>query len=474
MLSFESPEKLLTWAKSNNVEFIDIRFTDILGMTHHFTMPLHSVDEEAFTFGIGIDGSSIRAWKTINESDMLARLDHTACFIDPFFENKTLAVIADIFDPITNEPYNRDPRYILKKTLKHLKETGIADTAFMGPEAEFFLFSDVSFDQDKNRGFYYIDSPDASWRMGADEDPNLGYKLRDKGGYFPVPPNDQFQDIRAEMLHTLEEIGIKTEKHHHEVASAGQQEINLEVDEALAMADHMLIYKYVVRNVARRHGYSATFMPKPVFKDNGSGMHTHQSLWKDGKNLFAGNGYAHLSDMAMNYIGGVLKHGPSILAFTNPTTNSYKRLVPGFEAPVCLVYSARNRSAAIRIPIAVTGDKARRIEFRTPDPTANPYLAFSAMVLAGLDGIQNKIDPGKPADFDLYEATPEQLADIESVPHNLTKVLDALEEDNKFLTAGNSMDEDFLNGYVDYKRDEVEQIVNQRPHPYEFVLYYDM
>jgi glutamine synthetase len=474
----KSPKELLEWAKKENIEFIDVRFTDILGTMHHFTMPLHSIDEEAFTFGIGFDGSSIRGWKVINESDMLVKLDSTTAYIDPFFQHKTLAVLCDIYEPPLKagdepKPYSRDPRYILKKAIEYLKSTGIADTAFMGPEAEFFVFSDVRFDQSMKEGYYHIDSVDARWNMGKDEQPNLGYKLRIKEGYFPLPPLDQFQDLRSEMLDSLEKMGIATEKHHHEVSSAGQQEINLVVDEAMAMADKMQLYKYVVKNVAIQNGFSATFMPKPLFDDNGSGMHTHQSLWKGGKNLFAGTGYGFLSDMAMNYIGGILDHGPSLLAFTNPTTNSYKRLVPGFEAPVNLVYSQRNRSASVRIPIAVTGEKARRLEFRTPDPACNPYLAFAAMIMAGLDGIKKKTDPGEPADYNLYDASPEQLAKIKAVPANLTKVLDALESDYSWLTEGNVFDQDFIDNYIEYKRKEVENIVNKRPHPYEFVLYYD-
>ncbi|MES0489485.1 MAG: type I glutamate--ammonia ligase [Leptospirales bacterium] len=473
-----TPKELIEWAKKEEVEFVDVRFTDIPGTMHHFTMPLHAIDEEAFTFGIGFDGSSIRGWKNIDESDMLVRMDSTTAYIDPFFEHKTLAVLCDIFDPPLSaddetKPYTRDPRFILKKAIEYLKSTGIADDAYMGPEAEFFIFSDVRFDQSMNQGYYFIDSIDARWNMGKDEQPNLGYKLRSKEGYFPLPPLDKFQDLRSEMLVACEDMGIATEKHHHEVSSAGQAEINLVVDEALAMADKMMLYKYVVKNVAQSAGFSATFMPKPLFDDNGSGMHTHQSLWKDGKNLFAGDGYAFLSEMAMHYMGGILEHGPSLLAFTNPTTNSYKRLVPGFEAPVSLVYSQRNRSAAIRIPIAVTGDKARRIEFRTPDPSANPYLAFAAMIMAGIDGVQKKTDPGKPADYNLYDASPEQLKDIKSVPANLTKVIDALENNHDWLTKGDVFDQDFIDNYIAYKRVEIEHIVNKRPHPYEFVLYYD-
>ena len=473
MILPQEPKELLKWAAKEDVQFIDIRFTDILGMTHHYTMPLHAIGEEAFTFGVGIDGSSVRGWKAIDESDMLTRLDASTAFIDPFFQHKTLNILSDIYDPRVGEAYNRDPRYILKKAVNYLKSTGIADDAYVGPEAEFFIFSDVRFDSQTQNAFYYVNSPEACWNMGVEEGPNLGHKIRTKGGYFPTPPNDVFQDLRGETLHTLESVGVRTEKHHHEVASAGQGEINLIVDKVLNMADSMIKYKYVLKNVARKHGYSVTFMPKPVFGDNGTGMHTHQSLWKNNKNLFAGNGYSHLSDTALNYIGGLLGHGPSVLAFSNPTTNSYKRLVPGFEAPVNLVYSARNRSAAIRIPVAVQGDKARRIEFRTPDASSCPYLAFAAMIMAGLDGVQKKTDPGEPADFDLYSATPEQKKNLKAVPANLTKVLDALEQDNDFLKQGDVFDKDFIDNYVAYKRNEVEEVVNLRPHPYEFVLYYD-
>ena len=468
------PKELLKWAKAEKVEFVDIRFTDLFGITHHFTMPLDQIDEDAFTYGIGIDGSSVRCWKGIQESDMLSRLDASTAFIDPFFEHKTLNVFADTYDPRTGEAYNRDPRVILKKAIEYMKGTGIADTAYMGPEAEFFIFSDVRYDSTQKAGYYYVDALDARWNMGKDEGPNLGHKLRDKGGYFPTPPNDIYQDLRSEVLHVLAQVGVDPEKHHHEVASAGQGEINLVVKDALTMADNLIKYKYVLKNVARRHGFSVTFMPKPVFNDNGTGMHTHQSLWKGGKNLFAGDKYANVSDFALNYIGGILQNAPSILAFTNPTTNSYKRLVPGFEAPVNLVYSARNRSASVRIPIAVgSSEKARRIEFRTPDASCCGYLAFAAMIMAGLDGVQNKIDPGSPADVDLYEASEEEQKNLRAVPPNLTQVLDNLEKNNEFLQKGGVFDKDLLDAYVAYKRDEVKQIVNQRPHPYEFVLYYD-
>ena len=471
----KTSKDLLKWAKVEKVEFIDIRFTDILGTMQHFTMPLHAIDEEAFTFGIGFDGSSIRGWKAINESDMLARLDATSSYIDPFFQHKTLVIIADIYEPSTGEPYSRDPRNVLKRAVQYMKSTGIADTAYFGPEAEFFIFSNVQYSHGKQASFYKIDAIDAEWNMGTDESPNLGFKMRPKEGYFPVPPTDQFQDLRSEMLILLEKMGISTEKHHHEVAAPGQAEINLVLDEVLAMADKIQLYKYVVKNVARQSGYTATFMPKPIFNDNGSGMHTHQSLWKNGKNLFAGSDsdYGNLSQIGLNYAGGILENGPALLSFTNPTTNSFKRLVPGFEAPVNLVYSARNRSAAIRIPIAVTGDKARRIEFRTPDPSCNPYTAFAAMLMAGIDGVQNKVDPGKPVDQNLYEMPKEEQKKLNQLPSSLTKALDSLEKNSDWLIKGNVFDNDYISNYISYKREEIEQVVNQRPHPYEFVLYYD-
>ncbi len=473
----KEPRELLKYCRNEEIEYIDFRFTDMLGMMQHFTMHIDAINEDDFKYGIGFDGSSIRGWKAIQESDMLAIPDATSAYIDPFFKDKTVAIICDIYEPAKKgqppQPYNRDPRYILKKTVEFMKSTGIADTAYMGPEAEFFIFSDVRYEQITNQGFYFIDSIDARWRMGIDEKPNLGFKMRTKEGYFPLPPNDQFQDLRTEMTDMLNKMGIPPEKHHHEVSSAGQAEINYKLDEALKQADKLQLFKYVVKMVARKYGLSATFMPKPLFGDNGSGMHTHQSLWKNGKNLFAGDWYAGLSEIAKYYIGGILHHGPALLAFTNPTTNSFKRLVPGFEAPVSLVYSMRNRSASIRIPVAVHGDKARRIEFRTPDPSCNPYLAFSVMILAGLDGIINKIDPGEPADFNLYEVPEEKKKKIRAVPANLTKVLDALEQDQEWLLKSGAFDKDFIENYISYKRTEVEQIVNLRPHPYEFVLYYD-
>ncbi len=473
----QDPKELLKWAESEKVEYVDIRFTDQFGLTHHYTMPLSQIDEDCFTFGLGFDGSSVRGWKGIQESDMLNRLDTVGAFIDPFFEKKTLVCFSDIYDPITGEAYDRDPRTILKRCLEYMKSTGIADTAFLGPEAEFFIFRDVRFSSEMQHGFYYVDATDASWNMGTEgidgNGQNLGHKMRPKGGYFPTPPNDLYQDLRSEVLSILETVGVKVEKHHHEVASAGQGEINLVVADALTMADNMIKYKYVLKNVAKKYGYSVTFMPKPVYNDNGTGMHTHQSLWKDGKNLFAGSGYANMSELAMNYIGGILEHGASVLAFSNPTTNSYKRLVPGFEAPVTLVYSARNRSASIRIPIAVNSDKARRIEFRTADASSCSYLAFAAMIMAGLDGVQKKIDPGPPADFDLYEASEEQMANIKQVPTSLKEVLEELGKDNDFLSQGNVFTKDMLEAYADYKMGEYVEMNNMRPHPYEFVLYYD-
>lgn len=476
----QNAQEAIDWARGQGAEYIDVRFSDMLGTMHHFTLPFHALEEEMFTFGIGIDGGSLRGWKNINDSDMLVRIDPTTGYVDPFFQHKTVSFICDVYEPALSpgevpKRYNRDPRFILQKALAYMRKTQIADTAFFGPEAEFFIFSDVRFDQTMNSGYYYLDTSDARWNMGRDEQPNLGYKLRTKEGYAPLPPADQFQDLRTEMLSALESAGIRTEKHHHEVSSSGQTEINLVVDEAMVMADIMQLYKYIIKNVAAHAGYSVSFMPKPFFNDNGSGMHTHISLWKNGRNLFAGDKYAFLSQDALHFIAGILSHGSSLLSFTNPTTNSYKRLVPGYEAPVSLTYSAGNRSASIRIPVGVANtEKARRIEFRTPDPAANPYLAFAAIIMAGLDGIEKKLDPGKPADFNLYTATEEQKKGIRAVPANLTKVLDALQKDQDYLKIDGVFDDDFIERYISYKREEVEQIVNKRPHPYEFVLYYDI
>ncbi|QYK53776.1 MAG: type I glutamate--ammonia ligase [Fimbriimonadaceae bacterium] len=456
----------------NKAKFVDIRFTDPFGMWHHFTVPSQMFDLDAFEDGLPFDGSSIRGFKSINESDMLLRPDPESVFMDPFTEHPTAIVICDIEDPITREPYSRDPRYVARKGLEYLKSTGIADIAYFGPEAEFFVFDKMSFSVTPNKSFYEIDSLEAWWNSGAED--ATGYSHRVKGGYFPTAPADRLNDMRANMCLALEDVGITVEIHHHEVGAAGQCEIDVRYDELLRMADKMQKYKYVIKNVAAQYGCAATFMPKPVFGDNGSGMHVHQSLWKNGENLFYDDaGYAGLSDTARYYIGGLLKHAPALLAFTNPSTNSYRRLVPGYEAPINLVYSARNRSACIRIPMVGNSPKAKRVEFRIPDPTANPYLAFTAMMLAGLDGIQNKIEPPAPVDKDLYELAPEEKADIAQTPASLAEVLTALEEDHEFLTRGDVFTEDLIESYIAFKRVHEVEAVALRPHPMEFYLYND-
>jgi len=468
-----TPQEVLKFAKENNAVVVDLKFLDFPGTWQHFSVPVDSLDEDSFEDGFGFDGSSIRGWRNINESDMLVVPDPNTALMDPFTKDATLSIIGDIFDPITKERYTRDPRGVAIRAENYLKSTGIADNASFGPEAEFFIFDDVRFDQKENMGFYYIDSEEGSWNTGREEKPNLAYKPRYKEGYFPVPPTDSYQDLRSEMMLTLIALGCEPETQHHEVATAGQAEIDMRFDSLTRMGDKMMIYKYVVRNVARKYGKTVTFMPKPIFNDNGSGMHVHQSLWKDGKPLFAGNGYAGLSETAMHYIGGILKHAPSILAFSNPTTNSYKRLVPGFEAPVNLAYSQRNRSAAVRIPMYSPSPKAKRVEFRCPDPTCNPYLAFAAMMMAGLDGIENRIDPGEPLDKNIYDLPPEELSKIEKTPGSLGEALAALENDHEFLLKGDVFDEDVVRTWIDYKREKELAEMAQRPHPYEFYLYYD-
>ncbi|ARU42552.1 type I glutamate--ammonia ligase [Armatimonadetes bacterium Uphvl-Ar1] len=459
--------------ESNDCEFVDIRFTDPFGMWHHFTMPTHAFTEETFADGLPFDGSSIRGFKSINESDMLLKPDPTSVFIDPFFEHTTAVVICDIEDPITHEPYSRDPRYTARKGLEYLNSTGIADTAYFGPEPEFFVFDKMAYSIDPNNMFFAIDSMEASWNSGKED--ATGYSMRTKGGYFPAPPSDKLHDMRSNMILTLENVGIQTEIHHHEVGGAGQCEIDFRFDELLNTADKVMKFKYVVKNVAAQYGCAATFMPKPLFGDNGSGMHVHQSLWKNGENLFYDrDGYGGLSEMAIHYIGGILKHAPALLAFTNPSTNSYRRLVPGYEAPINLVYSARNRSACIRIPMVGDSPKAKRIEFRAPDPTANPYLAFTAMMMAGLDGIINKIEPPKPVDKDLYELAPEEKLDIPQTPGNLREVLQALRDDHEFLTRGDVFTEDLIDAYINFKLIHECDAVDLRPHPMEFYLYNDI
>lgn len=467
--------------KDQGIRMINLRFIDVPGISQQFTIPVSAFEENMFTDGLGFDGSSIRGFQAINQSDMLVIPDPTTAFVDPFFNAPTLVMTCNIEDPLTRERYSRDPRYISQKAEAYLAETGIADTVYIGPEAEFFVFDNVRYSQGVNHGFYFLDSDEGAWNTGeggiegVGSKSNLAYKPRPKGGYFPVPPTDSLHDLRTEMVLIMESIGIDVEAHHHEVGTGGQCEIDMRFDSMTRIADKMTYYKYIVKNVARQHGKAATFMPKPLFEDNGSGMHCHQSLWKDGVNLFYDeNGEYLLSDMARWYIGGLLKHAPAVLAFTSPTTNSYHRLVPGYEAPIFLVYSARNRSAAIRIPTYSPNPKARRVEFRAPDPSSNPYLAFAAQLMAGLDGIRNQIEPPIPMDHDFYELGREEAAQIQSAPGSLTEVLDALECDHDFLTAGNVFTTDFLETYIDLKRRDEVDAIRLRPHPYEFFLYFDI
>jgi len=469
-----TPSSVLSLCREKDVKAIDLRFMDFPGLWQHFTIPVDKLDEDTFEDGLGFDGSSIRGWQAINESDMLVVPQPDTAFLDPFTELPTLSMICNIQDPITREDYSRDPRNVARKAINYLKSTGIADTAFFGAEAEFFIFDDIRYDATPNSSFYYIDSIEGQWNRGKDEGPNLGYKLRHKEGYFPVPPHDQMMDIRNEMMQCMIDCGLNVEAQHHEVGTAGQSEIDLKFDELVKMGDSMLLYKYIIKNVARRHNKTGTFMPKPIYADNGSGMHTHISLWKDGEPLFAGSGYAGLSDMALHAIGGILRHAPSILSFTNPTTNSYKRLVPGYEAPVNLAYSQRNRSAACRIPMYSASPKSKRVEFRCPDPSCNPYLAFSALLMAAVDGIQNKINPGDPLDRDIYDMPPEELAEVPKTPETLEHALQSLEKDHEFLLRGNVFTQDVISTWIDYKMvNECDQL-KLRPHPYEFCMYFDM
>lgn len=466
------PKDVIQFAKDNDCKFVDLKFIDLPGIWQHTTIPANRLTEDMFEEGIGFDGSSVRGWQPINASDMLMTPDPTTARIDPFPAHKTLSLICKISDPITGQPYGRDPRYIAKKAENHLRSTGIADTAYMGPEAEFFVFDSVRYESSPRTGFFEIDSAEASWNSGK-AGPNLGHKIRPKEGYFPVSPNDSLVDVRADMMTVLMDSGIVVEVGHHEVASA-QCEIGIKFSTLSSTADNLMWFKYVVKNVAKRHNKSATFMPKPLFGDNGSGMHTHQSLWKDGKNLFAGDGYAGLSDLGSWYIGGILKHAKALAALTNPTTNSYKRLVPGYEAPVNLAYSSRNRSASIRIPVAAgNSPNGRRIEVRFPDATCNPYLAFAAMMMAGLDGIQNRIDPGDPLDKDIYALSPEELKTVPKCPGSLDEALEALEKDHEFLLRGDVFTRDVIETWIDYKREREVDAVRLRPVPHEFYLYYD-
>ena len=475
---FQSADDLLAYVKDEGVETIDIRFCDLPGVMQHFTVPAGSFGPEVFEDGLAFDGSSIRGFQKIHESDMALLPDPTSAFIDPFRRSKTLAVSFFVHDPLTKEPYSRDPRNIARKAEAHLQSTGIGDTAFFAPEAEFYIFDSVRFETKQNAAFYYIDSEAGAWNSGAEAEgdgrPNRGYKVKYKGGYFPVAPVDHFSDLRDDLVRNLEQAGLTVERAHHEVGTAGQAEINYRFNTMLAAADEVMKFKYIIKNTAWAAGKTVTFMPKPIFGDNGSGMHVHQSLWADGNPLFYDeNGYGQLSDLARYYIGGLLHHAPSLLAFTNPTVNSYHRLVPGFEAPTNLVYSARNRSACIRIPLTGSNPKAKRIEFRCPDPSSNPYLAFAACLLAGLDGIQNKIEPLPPVDKDLYELPPEEHAKVPTVPPSLEGVLDKLEADHDYLLAGDVFTPDLIDTWIDMKRADISAI-RQRPHPHEFEMYYDM
>jgi glutamine synthetase len=460
--------------KKNEAVMVDLKFIDLIGKWQHTSVPFHRLTVDAFEEGFGFDGSSIRGFQPINQSDMLLIPDPSTAVLDPFTRHPTLSLLCNIQDTLTRQSYSRDPRYIAKKAEAYLQSTGLADTCFFGPEAEFFIFDGVRFDVKGHEAFYSVDSGEAIWNSGREEGPNLGHKIRSKEGYFPVQPQDTHMDLRTEICLEMERVGIEVEVSHHEVASAGQGEIDMRFDSLLKCADKLMWFKHIVKNVANRNGRTATFMPKPLFGDNGNGMHCHQSLWKDNKPLFAGDGYAGLSEMALYYIGGILKHAHALAALTNPTTNSYKRLVPGYEAPVNLAYSSRNRSAAIRISTYSPSPKSRRLELRFPDPTCNPYLAFSAMMMAGLDGIQNKIDPGTPLDKDIYSLSAEELADVERMPASLEESLDALERDHEFLLKGDVFTQDLIDMWLDHKREHDVQASRLRPTPFEYFLYYDV
>lgn len=468
-----SPKEVLEYAKKNDVRQLDMRFTDIPGILQHISYPINMLTADSMEEGFGIDGSSIRGWAAINESDMLLIPDASTAYIDPFSEITTMVMTGDVIDPITRQHYDRDPRWIAKKAELFLQNSGVADTAYFGAEAEFFIFDNIRFDQNAHSGYYFIDAEEGRWNTGREKD-NLGYRPRYKEGYFPVPPTDHYQDLRSEMVQTMIQCGLNIECHHHEVATGGQCEIDQRYDTLVKSADNMMLYKYIIRNVANQYGKTVTFMPKPLFGDNGSGMHTHQSLWKGGVPLFAGENYAGLSQMALWYIGGLLKHARALAAIIAPTTNSYKRLVPGYEAPVNLAYSSRNRSAAVRIPMYSASPKSKRVEFRPPDPAANPYMAFAAMMMAGLDGVLHKIDPGQPLDKDIYDLHPEELKKVPSMPASLEEALEALEDDHGFLLKGDVFSEELLETYISYKKKAEADAIRLRPHPYEFALYYDI
>jgi glutamine synthetase len=469
-----NPKQVLEFAKSNGAVMVDLKFIDLPGKWQHTSIPIDCLEEDSFEHGIGFDGSSIRGFQPINQSDMLLIPDPATAVMDPFTKHPTLSLQCTVQDTITRQNYTRDPRYIAQKAEAYLKSTGIADTANFGPEAEFFIFDDVRFDATVNRGFYFVDSIEAAWNTGREENPNLSHKIRYKEGYFPVPPQDTLMDIRTEIVLTMQKLGVKVEVSHHEVATAGQGEIDMRFDHLLRMADKLMWFKYIVKNVAEANKKTATFMPKPLAGDNGNGMHVHQSLWKAGKPLFAGDEYAGLSSLALWYTGGIIKHAHALAALTNPTTNSYKRLVPGFEAPVNLAYSSRNRSAAVRIATYSPSPKARRLEVRFPDATTNPYLGFSAMLMAGLDGIQNRIDPGSPLDKDIYSLTPEELEDVPTMPASLEQALDALERDHEFLLQGDVFTKDAIEMWLDYKRENELNESRRYPTPIEYKLYYDI
>ena len=471
-----SPAEVLEFAAEHSVQMVDLKFVDLPGTWQHMTLPIGALDADDFESGLGFDGSSIRGFQEIHESDMLLMPDSSTAFIDPYYTRPTLSLICSVADPVLGEPYARDPRFVAQKAERHLVASGVADVAYFGPEAEFFVFDHIAYEQVEHRAFYEVDSSEGFWNTGspAASSPNLAYNLRQKEGYFPVPPADSLANLRSEMVATMETLGIRCEFHHHEVSSGGQGEIDMRFQPLLQMADQMMIYKYVVKNAAAAASKTATFMPKPIFEENGSGMHVHQSLWKDGDPLMYGaDGYAHLSDLAKHYIAGLLTHAPALLAFCAPTTNSYRRLVPGYEAPVNLVYSARNRSACVRVPMYHEAPKAKRIEFRSPDPAANPYLAFSALMLAGLDGIKRELDPGEPLDADIYELPIETLAKIATVPSSLDAALDALEADHAFLLEGDVFTPGLIEAYLRYKRESEIDAIRMRPHPWEFALYHD-
>ncbi|MPZ72105.1 MAG: type I glutamate--ammonia ligase [Nitriliruptorales bacterium] len=470
-----SPQDVLSRIDDEGIQFVDLRFCDLPGLMQHFTVPVRELAEDVFTDGLGFDGSSIRGFQEIQESDMILVPDPDTATVDAFRQHPTLILNCFVRDPITGESYSRDPRYIAQKAEQYLQGTGVADTAYFGPEAEFFILDDVRYDTNARSSYYYVDSVEGQWNSGTDEGPNLGYKIRHKEGYFPLTPMDHYQDLRSEMTVELEKAGIQIEVQHHEVGTAGQAEIDMRFDTLMRTADKLMLFKYVIRNVARKYGKTVTFMPKPIFGDNGSGMHTHQSLWNGDEPLFFDEqGYAQLSDVARWYIGGLLTHAPALLAFTNPTTNSYRRLVPGYEAPVNLVYSQRNRSAACRIPLVSKSPKAKRVEFRVPDPSCNPYLAFSAMLMAGLDGVRNKIEPPDPVDKDIYELPREELLNLPSVPASLEEALAALETDYEFLLEGGVFTDDLIETWIEYKMDREVSQIRLRPHPHEFHLYYDI